>query len=649
MVETDLLDPCLPEFLGQGAFELEVQHDDIDGNEHDQCPESVVDIVCQARKYEADQHEQTENGNRQLGKTPPAVDEVTDEPLLCSPIANGKELLFTIGEADPRTLAGRALLVLGHRTCFSGLAADEWSLSRRLTLLARRRRVPLGGDGIGCQFLGGDALRFALYLLGHEMSFYRCRLKITRMTESAVPSTSSGFTDQLAEAVQAGFPRAIADLSDLVRIPSVSWDGFDPQQVQRSAGAVKALLEGLGVFETVEIAQARLAGGDGLGQPAVLASRPARNGKPTILLYAHHDVQPPGKDEDWDSVPFEPTVRGERLYGRGAADDKAGVLAHVASIRAFTDVLGTDFDLGLSVFIEGEEEFGSRSFKNFLVDHHDELEADAIVVADSDNWNTTTPALTIALRGNVKLHLTVSTLDHASHSGMFGGAVPDSMLATIKLLATLWDESGSVAVPGLTSYEMSTPDYSEELLREETGLLDGVSPIGTGTILSRIWAQPTVTVTGIDAPTVINASNTLSASTTVVLSSRIAPGQKAADAFAALENHLRANAPFGAHLTISDVDLGDPFLVDTSGQSVADARAAMKEAWGVEPVDTAVGGSIPFLADLVEQFPAAEILVTGVEDPDSRAHSPNESLHLGVFRRAILTEALLLAKLEARA
>jgi acetylornithine deacetylase/succinyl-diaminopimelate desuccinylase-like protein len=473
------------------------------------------------------------------------------------------------------------------------------------------------------------------------------------MTDSGLPraaeSQPNATNEQLREAVQAGLPSAIADLSRLVRIPSVSWDGFDPAHVETSAEAVKALVEGLGVFETVQISRAPIGDTDVLGQPAVLATRTARNGKPTILLYAHHDVQPPGNDEDWDSSPFEPTIRGDRLYGRGAADDKAGVLAHVASIRAFTQVFGTDFDLGLAVFIEGEEEFGSRSFKNFLLQHRDELTADAIVVADSDNWNTTTPALTVTLRGNVTFKLKVSTLDHASHSGMFGGAAPDGMLATIKLLATLWNDDGAVAVEGLTSHPMDTPEYTEELFREEAALLPGVEPIGTGSILGRLWAKPSITVTGIDAPSVVNASNTLSPSTTVRVSVRIAPGQRAEDAFAAMETHLRAHAPFGARVEIWDTDLGNPFLVDTSGPSVADARAAMHEAWGVEPVDTGIGGSIPFVADLVELFPAAEILVTGVEDPDSRAHSPNESLHLGVFSRAILTEAILLAKLEARA
>ncbi|MFC0681494.1 dipeptidase [Lysobacter korlensis] len=474
------------------------------------------------------------------------------------------------------------------------------------------------------------------------------------MTDSQPPTqpadtSARPLSEALRDAVRDGMPSAVADLTRLVRIPSVSWDGFDPAHVQATAEAAKELLEGTGVFESVRIERAPIATGEHagkLGQPAVLATRAARNGRPTVLLYAHHDVQPPGRDEDWESPAFEPTVRGDRLYARGAADDKAGVMAHVAALRALVEVAGPDFDLGLAVFLEGEEEFGSRSFASFLARHTAQLAADVIVVADSDNWDTETPALTTGLRGNVTFRLTVSTLEHASHSGMFGGAVPDAMLATIRLLATFHDADGAVAVDGLTSFDGTTPEYGEEKLREEAGLLDGVTSIGRDSILSRIWNQPAITVTGIDAPSVLNASNTLSPSITVKISARIAPGQKSGEAFSAIERHLRAHVPFGAHLEISDVDTGDPFLVDTTGWAVRHALDAMETAWGAAPVQMGVGGSIPFIADLVREFPAAQILVTGVEDPDSRAHSPNESLHLGVFSRSILTEAVLLASLN---
>lgn len=464
-------------------------------------------------------------------------------------------------------------------------------------------------------------------------------------TSGAMPPQA--VQESIGRAVVDGMPQTVADLSRLVRIPSVSWDGFDPEHVVASAEAVAELLRGLGVFESVRIERAPKPSGEP-GQPAVLAKRTARNGRPTILLYAHHDVQPPGDDAGWDSPPYEPTLRGDRLYGRGTADDKAGIMTHVAAIRALVAANG-DPDLGIACFIEGEEEFGSTSFGAFISEHRDDLAADAIVVADSGNWSVDTPAITVGLRGNVTFALTVSTLAHASHSGMFGGAVPDAMLATIRLLATLWDDDGAVAVDGLRSREADTPDYEEAALRSETGLLEGVSPIGTGSILSRIWDRPSITVTGIDAPSVVNASNTLIPSVTVKISVRVAPGQTAASAADAVLAHLREHAPFGAHLEVGQLVTGEPFLVDTAGAAFATAKAALAAGFGVEPVEMGVGGSIPFIAELVEVFPEAQILVTGVEDPDSRAHSPNESLHLGVLRRAILSEALLLAALDGRA
>ncbi|MBT9606047.1 dipeptidase [Microbacterium sp.] len=454
--------------------------------------------------------------------------------------------------------------------------------------------------------------------------------------------------DAVRATASAGIPSALADLGALVRIPSVAWPAFDQAEVQRSADAVADLMRGTGVFERVEVARAAIPGTDELGQPAVLASRPARNGRPTVLLYAHHDVQPPGDEDLWESPPFEPTVRDGRLYGRGAADDKAGIMVHVGAIRALVETLGDDLDLGIAVFIEGEEEYGSRSFAQFLVDHADVLRSDVIVVADSGNWDERTPGLTVSLRGNARFTLTVRTLAHASHSGMMGGAVPDAMLATVKLLSTLWDDDGAVAVEGLAVRDADTPPYDEETLRAESGLLDGVSPIGRDSILSRLWNKPSITITGWDATPVESASNTLAPQTRVVLSARVAPGQSAQEAFAALETHLRAHAPFGAQLEFTDVDCGDAFLVDTGGWAVEDAREAFAEGYGVDAVDVGVGGSIPFIADLVREFPGAQILVTGVEDPHARAHSPNESLHLETFGNALVSEALLLERLNRR-
>ncbi|MFM7013913.1 MAG: dipeptidase [Actinomycetota bacterium] len=460
------------------------------------------------------------------------------------------------------------------------------------------------------------------------------------MTDSSKTLTDS----QIAAATEVTiriFPKAIETLKSLVRIPGIAWEAFDANNLEKSAAEVAKLLEGTDAFEKVEILRSSY--GEGLlGAPAVVATRAAKNGAPTILLYAHHDVQPPGDENLWESSPFEPAERNGRLYGRGAADDKAGIMAHLSAVSGLREIAGADFDLGIVVFVEGEEEAGSPSFGAFLKEHQDKLRADVIVVADSSNWTSEIPAITTTLRGLVGLEFEVRTLDHAVHSGMYGGAVPDAMLALTKILGSLWDESGSVSISGLKTGNESELAYSEEQLRVDSGLLPSTKPIGEGNLLSRIWTKPALTLIGLDYPSVAISSNTLIPSIKAKLSLRLAPGDNPESALAALKAHILANNPLGAEISFGATESGKPFALEGSGWAKKLAEQALGEAYGVPSVDIGIGGSIPFIADLEEVFPKAQILVTGVEDPDSRAHSPNESLHLDGFRKAILAETLLL-------
>ena len=446
--------------------------------------------------------------------------------------------------------------------------------------------------------------------------------------------------EQAKKLIDAGFHSATKELEDLVRIPGIAWEAFDAKNLEHSAETIAKLFRDTGVFEVVEVRRASIDGKP--GSPAVVARRAARNGKPQILLYAHHDVQPPGDETAWETTPFEPVTKDGRMYGRGAADDKAGIVSHLAAIRTLVEICGPDFEVGISVFIEGEEEAGSPTFRPFLEQNQDILKADCIVVADSGNWSETIPALTATLRGLVSQVIEVKTLDHALHSGMYGGAVPDAMTATIRLLASLHDAQGDVAVAGLHEGKAADLPYDDGDLRRDSGLLDGVSQLGTGTILDRIWNKPSITVIGIDVPSVALSSNTMLPSVSSKISMRIAPGQKPEDALEALRNHLEKHVPFGAQLHFGDIELGKPFAVDDSGWASELARVSLKAAWDETAVDIGVGGSIPFIADLIEVFPGAQILVTGVEDPDSRAHSPNESVHLESLRKTMLAESLML-------
>lgn len=439
----------------------------------------------------------------------------------------------------------------------------------------------------------------------------------------------------LQERVQQLFPALRKDLEDLVRIPSVSADAFDQAHVARSAQAVAELLTAQGI-EDVRVVTA------GQSRPAVIARIPAPAGQPTVLLYAHHDVQPPGADSAWETAPFEPVERNGRLYGRGAADDKAGIVAHIGALRA----LGDDLGIGVTVFIEGEEEIGSPFFTQFLEEFRDDLRADAIVVADSANWKVGVPALTTSLRGLVDCVVDVEVTTHAVHSGMFGGPVLDSLTLLSRLISTLHTEQGDVAVSGLVHAPDPTVDYDEADLRADAGVLPQFELAGTGPLTSRLWTKPAISVIGIDAPSVALSSNTIVPKSSAKLSMRIAPGQDPALAMDALRTHLESHAPFGAKVTVHDGELGKPFLAKEDTPAMVAARNAFAQAWGVDPADIGIGGSIPFIADLLEVYPQAEILVTGVEDPDSRAHGANESVDLAELEKVVLAEALLLSGLK---
>jgi acetylornithine deacetylase/succinyl-diaminopimelate desuccinylase-like protein len=441
--------------------------------------------------------------------------------------------------------------------------------------------------------------------------------------------------------VDALFPALQADLEALVRIPSVSAAAFDQTHVAASADAVAGLLRDAGLPDVRVLRSARPDGTP--GAPAVVARKPAPDGAPTVLLYAHHDVQPPGDAALWSTDPFEPTQVGDRLYGRGAADDKAGVVAHLGALRAIA-ALGEQLPVGVTVFVEGEEESGSPSFRQFLVDHRELLAADVIVVADSNNWKVGVPALTTSLRGLVDGVVEVQVLEHGVHSGMFGGPVLDANTLLARLIATLHDDAGNVAVDGLVHAAEPEVDYDETDFRADSSLLPEAQLAGEGSIAGRLWAKPALAVTGIDATSVAHASNTIAPSARAQISLRIAPGQDPMAANAALRAHLEKHAPFGARVTWHDGETGKPFGAPADSAAMQAARWAFATAWGTDPVDVGVGGSIPFIADLLELFPQAAILVTGVEDPDSRAHAPDESVHLGELRKVVLAEALLLRK-----
>ncbi|MFD9793169.1 M20/M25/M40 family metallo-hydrolase [Streptomyces sp. NPDC059070] len=416
-----------------------------------------------------------------------------------------------------------------------------------------------------------------------------------------------------------------ADLERLAAIPSIAFPGFPPEPVEQAHDLVVELLRGAGVPHVERIDLPDTA-------PVVYGEiPPPQPGAPTVLLYGHYDVQPPGDAALWLSPPFEPTPVEGGLRARGIADDKSNVLAHVGMLRVY----GGRPPVGVKIVIEGQEEYGS-AFDTYPPTDPERFACDAMVIADLGNLRPGTPTLTTGLRGAAEVTVEVRTLDEPRHSGEFGGAAPDALLALLKVLATLHDVHGDVAVEGLRRDPWDGTTYTEEEFRSLAGVREGLPLIGSGSLGERLWSGPAITVIGLDAPGVEHAASAVVPYARAKLNLRFHPHQDPDEALAKLVDHLRALRPFGIPLTVTPGDTGPGYEASTGGPAYRAALAALKEAWGEEASYVATGGSIPLVNGLAKAAPGAEVLLFGAQDSMCNLHAPNERVLFSELRNTVV-------------
>lgn len=427
-----------------------------------------------------------------------------------------------------------------------------------------------------------------------------------------------------------------SDLKRLVRIPSISEASYPPEPMHEAHELVSDLFRAAGLtkVETLDLPNT---------YPIVIGEIPAPPNAPTVLLYGHYDVVPPGDESKWHSPPFEPTERDGAIYGRGASDSKANVLVHVGALRAFDGKP----PVGIKVVVEGQEEVGS-ALNTFPTQQPELFQCDAMVICDMGSVRPGVPTLTVGLRGMAVVTVTVRTLAGPKHSGQYGGAAPDALITLLHALATLHDENGDVAVPGLRREEWSGASYSEDEFRELAEVRKGLPLFGTGGLGERLWSGPAITVTGIDVLPVDQAVNAVVPYARARISLRVHPEQDAEDGQAMLIEHLRSLRPFGIALDVAPGATGNGFAALTSGPAYDAARAALSAGWGAETVSIATGGSIPLVMALHTAIPYAEVLLFGATDGFSNIHAPNERVLLSEFRNTVIAEAEFFREYAAR-
>jgi acetylornithine deacetylase/succinyl-diaminopimelate desuccinylase-like protein len=443
-------------------------------------------------------------------------------------------------------------------------------------------------------------------------------------------------SSHIEDRVRGMMPEVVRDLSTLISYPSVAFPGYPSEPVRHMADATVDLLHRYGITNArqIEIPD---------GYPLVYGEIPAPHGAPTVLTYAHYDVQPARK-EGWDTDPWTGVGKNGRIYGRGSSDDKSGILINAASIRSLANKL----PVGVKVVIEGEEETTSH-LPVFVRSQPDLFQCDMFIVTDNGNLTVGEPVLTTTLRGEVSCRITITTLDHAVHSGSFGGAAPDALVALIRMLSTLHNAEGEVQIKGLGIGPSHGTEFHEPLFREMAGVCGGVDLIGTGPLAERLWSKPSASVIGIDAPSVKEASNILIPRATAAVSMRIAPGADPDHELRLLMDHLRDTAPWNVRVDLQKVSASPGFICPTGGPGFAAARLAMRQAFGKPVREIGAGGSIPLVEVLHQAVPQAEFILWGVADlASSRIHGTNESVDIGELERMIVAQALLLQLLGTK-
>jgi acetylornithine deacetylase/succinyl-diaminopimelate desuccinylase-like protein len=444
----------------------------------------------------------------------------------------------------------------------------------------------------------------------------------------------------LSDTVASLIPRARKELAELVSFASVAdVRQFPRSECEKAAAWVAGALRAEG-FQDVALLDTPD------GSQSVYGFLPGPAEAPTVLLYAHYDVQPPLDESGWLSPPFELTERDGRWYGRGAADCKGGVLMHLTALRALKENGGVP--LNVKVIVEGSEEQGTGGLEQYAEQHPELLDADTIVIGDAGNFRMGLPTVTSSLRGMVLMEVRVATLAGNLHSGQFGGAVPDALAALIRMLSSLRDETGATTVDGLDGDgRWSGLAYEEADFRRDAKVLDGVELVGTGDVADRLWARPAVTVLGIDAPPVVGATPSVQATAGALVSVRVPPGADSRKAAEALTAHLKSAAPWGARVEVEQRGMGRPFAADTGSPAYEAMAEAMREAYGLEMSVAGHGGSIPLCNTLAELYPRAEILLIGLSGPDAQIHAVNESVSPEELELMSLTEALFLRRYAA--